>query len=79
VCGKAAQTNKELRALAGRLLLAQEEERKRIARELHDDLSQKVALLAFDTSNLVLASPPLPTEMKQSLCNLQARIMRHAL
>lgn len=68
------ESRQELRALAGRLLLAQEEERKRIARELHDDLSQKIALLAFDTSNLVLASPPLPAEMTHSLCNLQARI-----
>jgi PAS domain S-box-containing protein len=68
------ESRQELRALAGRLLLAQEEERKRIARELHDDLSQKVALLAFETSNLVLATPTLPDETKKSLCNLQTRI-----
>jgi PAS domain S-box-containing protein len=68
------ESRQELRALAGRLLLAQEEERKRISRELHDDLSQKVALLAFDTSSLVAAPPPTPEEMKKSLCSLQARI-----
>ncbi len=31
------------RALAGRMIVSQEEERQRIARELHDDLSQKIA------------------------------------
>jgi signal transduction histidine kinase len=68
------ESRQELRALAGRLLLAQEEERKRISRELHDDLSQKVALLAFDTSSLVLASTPLSEETKKALCSLQKRI-----
>src|SRR5213075_3012458 len=36
------------RDLAGRLIASQEAERQRIARELHDDLSQKVALLSID-------------------------------
>src|SRR5262249_23546159 len=38
----------ELRALPGRLIYAEEQERKRISRELHDDLNQKLGLLAFD-------------------------------
>jgi PAS domain S-box-containing protein len=68
------ESRQELRALAGRLFRAQEEERKRIARELHDDLSQTVALLAFDTSSLVLAPPAELGEMKKSLHKLQSRI-----
>jgi signal transduction histidine kinase len=40
------------RDLAGRLIASQEAERQRIARELHDDLSQKVALMSIDIDEL---------------------------
>jgi PAS domain S-box-containing protein len=38
--------------LSGLLINAQEEERKRIARELHDDLNQKMALLSIELAQL---------------------------
>jgi PAS domain S-box-containing protein len=41
-----------LASLSGRLIDAQEEERKRIARELHDDYNQRLAMLALDLENL---------------------------
>jgi signal transduction histidine kinase len=37
-----------IRDMAGRLLMAQEDERTRIARELHDDVGQQLALLTVD-------------------------------
>jgi signal transduction histidine kinase len=40
------------RALAGRLIASQELERERIARDLHDDLSQKLAVLNIDLDQL---------------------------
>ena len=43
----------DLRNLAGRLMTAQDDERRRIARDLHDDLSQKLAYLAMDIGKLV--------------------------
>ncbi|WP_239490981.1 sensor histidine kinase [Luteitalea sp. TBR-22] len=42
------QSYDRIRDLAGRLLTAHEEERARIARELHDDISQQLALLWND-------------------------------
>lgn len=41
-----------LRELSGRLIAAQEEERRRIARELHDDLNNKMALLSIELEQL---------------------------
>jgi signal transduction histidine kinase len=45
---KLRSSYERIRDLGGRLLGAQEAERARIARELHDDVSQQLALLAFD-------------------------------
>jgi len=36
------------RVVGGKLITAQEDERKRIARDLHDDLSQRLAMLSFE-------------------------------
>jgi PAS domain S-box-containing protein len=41
-----SRSQKRIRALAARLLTGQEEERRRIARELHDDINQRIAVLA---------------------------------
>ena len=41
-----------LASLSGRLIEAQDEERKRIAREIHDDYNQRVAMLAIDLEQL---------------------------
>jgi signal transduction histidine kinase len=40
------------RVLSGRLITAQEDERRRIARELHDDLQQRLALLAMELDGM---------------------------
>jgi PAS domain S-box-containing protein len=46
------ESHSQLRALAGRLINAQEEERRRVAYELHDDLNQRVATLSLAISRL---------------------------
>lgn len=46
-------SDERVHTLAGRLIAAQEKERARIARELHDDLGQKLALLSMELDHLV--------------------------
>jgi PAS domain S-box-containing protein len=46
------QSQERYRMLAGHLLTVQEAERKRLARELHDDLSQRLAALAMEAETL---------------------------
>jgi signal transduction histidine kinase len=51
------ESERELRALSDRLLLVQEEERTRIARELHDDLGQSLTALKMDVGGLLAMTP----------------------
>lgn len=52
--------NFQLEELTAKLLTAQEHERQRIARELHDDVTQRLAALAVDLGSLVRTCPPDP-------------------
>jgi signal transduction histidine kinase len=61
----------ELRALAAKLIQAQAEERQRVSRELHDDLSQKIAKLQFDVETLEQHLPPDPKEGRKRLLNIR--------
>src|SRR5215469_12146733 len=51
------QTEQATHVLSGRLINAQEEERSRLARELHDDISQRLALLAINAGREERALP----------------------
>jgi signal transduction histidine kinase len=62
---------RDLKALSDRLLLVQEEERTRIARELHDDLGQSLTALKMDVGGLLAMTPPSPVSEP-----LRDRIMR---
>jgi PAS domain S-box-containing protein len=46
------RSHDEVKDMAGRLIAAQEGERRRIARELHDDLTQRLAVLAIEVGKL---------------------------
>jgi PAS domain S-box-containing protein len=59
---RATQLNREL---AGRLIASQESERRRIARELHDDVSQKIALLMIGIDQLANRYPAERPEFRK--------------
>jgi two-component system CheB/CheR fusion protein len=65
----------EIRALAAQLITAQEEERRRVSRELHDSLCQKLASLAFDVENLAVALPS-PAATRTRLRKLRERAIK---
>lgn len=60
-------SREELRALAARLLTVQEEERKRISCELHDDLNQKLAVLVMNVEAIERQFPFSPEKIREQL------------
>src|ERR1035438_1066565 len=62
-----------LQALSGRLIHAQDQERARIARELHDDFSQSLALQCIDIEQLRRALPELEIEQQARLVRMLER------
>lgn len=70
------RNRQELRTLAGQLISAQEEERRRIARDLHDDFNQRLASLAVKTEVLAESLPPSETAARRGLHSLYAELGR---
>jgi signal transduction histidine kinase len=64
----------ELRALAAGLFTSQEEERRRIARRLHDDISQRLAAIEIEGDQLETNLPPSASEAKMAIRRLRRRI-----
>jgi PAS domain S-box-containing protein len=71
---KLLQDEKEL--FTRRLLAVQEEERKRISRELHDDTAQYLALLKLEMDALVEKNHQIPPETLDHLKKLQGTVNR---
>jgi signal transduction histidine kinase len=64
----------ELRQLAAQILGAQETERRRIARDLHDDFGQDLALLSVELDLHRQRPPATPTENEERLGLMSARV-----
>jgi PAS domain S-box-containing protein len=58
------EAERALATVSGRLIQAQEDERHRIARELHDDISQRLALLSVELQGLANADPRSSVEFR---------------
>lgn len=65
-----------LRDLTGRLLQAQDEERKHIARELHDSTAQYLAALALNIAFIQKNSPQLPSNLLDILSDASRLVDR---
>jgi|GEM_PF-2927769 len=69
-----ADKRAELEFLTGRLIQAQEEERQRIARELHDDFNQRLAALSVDIEMLEQAKNDAFQPVAQQLGEVRATV-----
>ena len=65
------EANKIREQLLEKLISAQEEERRRIARELHDEASQSLAALALNLEDIADTLPPEYHDIKNKLDTLQ--------
>jgi signal transduction histidine kinase len=65
--------DREAAILAGRLIAAQESERHRIARELHDNLGQKLSLLCMDIDSLGAQTGVVPAALAEGIAGLSER------
>ena len=81
-------TNERLRELSGRLLHEQDEERRRIARELHDSVGQYLGGLSMIVGGLKRSAASLPQEVLGKLqqaeevirsCTSEVRTISHLL
>jgi len=73
---KLAESREALRMLAGGLLSVQEEERRRLARELHDDLTQRLAVLAIEAGKLEKQLEALPCEIRKKISQMKGQIVK---
>jgi signal transduction histidine kinase len=69
-------SKEDLEVLAGRLITAQEDERSRLARELHDDLTQRLAAVAIEVGRLEKIPPEDMERWRQRLAGLKRQIMQ---
>ena len=68
---KLHQSHNQIRKLLGRVIHIQEDERRRISRELHDDLNQKIATLSVSISRLKRKIPMQDGELITELDELR--------
>jgi signal transduction histidine kinase len=67
------EAEQTMATVSGRLIEAQEEERHRIARELHDDISQRLALLSVELQGLTEVHPKSSAELRDRAEHLLKR------
>jgi len=81
-----SRTQEELRGLNAHLITAQEEERQRVARELHDDISQRLSLIEIamqEIDSATLSQPALDhliaAREQVHVLNDDVRVLSHRL
>jgi signal transduction histidine kinase len=66
----------ELETLTWKLIQVQEEERRRIARDLHDDFNQRLAALSVELATIERAPVALPEPIPQQLATVRGQVVQ---
>jgi len=66
----------QIRALAANLMKAQEDERRRVSRELHDQICHQLASLARDIDKLIVGPMPHSKNTRVELEAIRARVVK---
>ena len=69
-----AGTEEALQILAGRLIRVQEDERRNVARELHDGLNQALAMLRVEIGIVLTRIPVSARSARRQLVNIRERV-----
>ena len=72
---KLLKSREDFRHLAGKLLSVQEAERRRLAREMHDDLTQRLAVLAIDIGKMELKFQDSEDPVLETLRSIRERLV----
>ena len=70
------ESEEKLHMLTQKLLTTQEEERRRLARELHDDLTQQLAVLAIDIGKLEVESGSTSDSIRDKLQKVKEKLIK---
>ncbi|MBW2149646.1 MAG: PAS domain S-box protein [Deltaproteobacteria bacterium] len=70
------KSQEEFRILAGRLLKAQESERRKLAREMHDDMTQRLAFLAIEAGKLEQRWQDMPDPVPEKLREIREHLVK---
>ncbi len=70
------ESKRDLQKLAGRLITNQEKELRRLARELHDDLTQQLAVISIDAGNIIQEFKDLPPAVFSTVSYIKDRLIK---
>ncbi len=69
------ESRQDLRNLAGRLISSQEEELRRLSREFHDDLAQRLAVVAIESGTLELQAKDMEPHVLEKISRIKDQLI----
>lgn len=68
-------SQEELQTLAGRLIHSQEEELRRLSREFHDDVTQRLAAVAIEAGTLEMQPNAMEGRVRESIAKIREQLI----